>query len=87
MPEISRFFGIRITMYWNDHSPPHFHAYYGEYEAFFDIKKGKKIEGKFPNAGTKIIEEWARQHREELLECWELVINKKTPKKIKGADK
>ena len=30
MPEISLFYGIRITMYWSDHNPPHFHAEYGD---------------------------------------------------------
>ena len=37
MPEISLFYGIKITMYWDDHNPPHFHAEYGKYKAIFDI--------------------------------------------------
>lgn len=47
MPVISRFLGIIISMYWNDHLPPHLHAKYGEYEVIIDIDIGI-IEGKFP---------------------------------------
>ena len=59
-----------IRIHWNDHHPPHFHAYYGEHEAIFDISSGLKIGGKFPGKATNIIGEWARQYKEELLECW-----------------
>ena len=48
MPEISRFYGIRITIYFDDHPPSHFHAEYGEHEAVFSIKDGKMINGKLP---------------------------------------
>jgi hypothetical protein len=38
VPEISRFFGIVITMYHNDHAPPHFHARYGGREAAYSME-------------------------------------------------
>ncbi len=40
MPEISRFFGIVVTMFYNEHNPPHFHVRYNEYEAQFDLLEG-----------------------------------------------
>ena len=52
MPIISRFLGIIITMYWEDHAPPHFHAKYGGYEITVDIKSGV-VEGKFPKRALK----------------------------------
>lgn len=47
MPIISRFLGIVISMFWNDHAPPHFHAKYGDYEITVEIETGV-IDGKFP---------------------------------------
>ena len=87
MPEISRFFGIVIRIYWNEHNPPHFHAEYGRFRAAYDIKTGDKIKGKFPRGAEKIVSNWARQYRKELLECWALARLRKIPKRIKGADK
>jgi hypothetical protein len=52
MPIISRFLGIVITMYWQDHAPPHFHAKYGEYKITVDIQTGV-VEGKFPKRALK----------------------------------
>jgi hypothetical protein len=54
MPVISRFLGIVIAMYWNDHSPPHFHAKYGEYEITVDILK-RSIHGKFPKRALQLV--------------------------------
>jgi hypothetical protein len=54
MPVISRFLGIIISMYWNDHLPPHFHAKYGEYEITVNIETGV-IEGKFPRRALKLL--------------------------------
>ncbi|MDU9050690.1 MAG: DUF4160 domain-containing protein [Candidatus Electrothrix sp. Rat3] len=69
MPIISRFLGIIITMYWDDHSPPHFHAKYGEYEMTVDIRTGV-IEGKFPKRALRHVLEWYEMHKDELLENW-----------------
>ncbi len=70
MPIISRFLGISIMMYWNDHNPPHFHARYGEYEIIVSINGGI-IEGKFPKRALKLVIEWLELHKEELLNNWE----------------
>ena len=86
MPEISRFFGIVIRIYWDDHNPPHFHAYYGRYRAIFDIQTGKKIKGKFPKTGERIITEWSMRYKKELQEVWERFSKREPFNKIKGAD-
>ena len=49
MPEISVFFGIEVTMYYDDHNPPHFHADYNGQKALVDIIKGRVIRGAFPS--------------------------------------
>lgn len=72
MPVISKFFGIDIMMYYDDHNPPHFHAKYGEYKALVDINKARIIDGFMPSSQMKLILAWAIIHREELLEDWKL---------------
>ncbi|MGR8999957.1 MAG: DUF4160 domain-containing protein [Gammaproteobacteria bacterium] len=69
MPVISRFFGIIITMYWNDHNPPHFHAQYGEHEVLISLN-GVVMEGKIPRRALSLVLEWLALHRDELLENW-----------------
>lgn len=59
MPTISIFYGIVIQMYWRDHNPPHFHAYYQGYEALFSIKTGELIAGYIPVGVQRILKEWA----------------------------
>ncbi|MEI6746943.1 MAG: DUF4160 domain-containing protein [Methylococcaceae bacterium] len=81
MPIISRFLGIIITMYWQDHSPPHFHAKYGEYKITVDIQTGV-IEGKFPKRALKHVLEWYELHKEELLKDWELCQKSEMPNTI-----
>lgn len=67
MPEIARFYGILIKMYFNDYLPAHFHALYGEFNGIFDIDSLKMIEGDLPNRARKMVEEWASQYQQELL--------------------
>lgn len=67
MPEISRFFGIVITMYADDHAPPHFHARYAEYEALIEIESGEIIKGAMSKRALRLIQEWTELHRQELL--------------------
>ncbi|MBF0240800.1 MAG: DUF4160 domain-containing protein [SAR324 cluster bacterium] len=81
MPVISRFLGIIISMYWDDHLPPHFHAKYGEYEIIVNIETGV-IEGKFPKRALKLVLEWYEHHKVALIENWELCRNKEMPKPI-----
>ncbi len=82
MPEISRFLGIIIAMYYNEHQPPHFHARYGEYRASFSIEELKIIEGSMPKRIVSLVLEWAFEHREELKEDWELARRKEQLKSI-----
>lgn len=70
MPEISVFFGIRITMYYMDHQPPHFHAKYGDSEALVDIRDGVVMKGNLPNSQAKLVLAWCEIHRDELFENW-----------------
>ena len=76
MPIICSFRGIKITINYLDHMPPHFHAYYGEYECCIDIDMLEKIAGEMPNKQLKMLLGWAAFHQEELLENWDLAENK-----------
>jgi hypothetical protein len=70
MPEISRFLGINIYMYFNDHPPPHFHAKYNDFRGKVTIEDLRLIEGKLPNRVMALILEWANNHRDELMANW-----------------
>jgi len=82
MPEISRFYGIIIRMYFRDHAPPHFHAFYGDDEAVIDIRHLAVIEGGLPPRALGLAIEWAVAHRQELLAAWERAANSASPGKI-----
>jgi hypothetical protein len=82
MPEISRFLGIIIAMYYQEHQPPHFHAKYGDQTGVFSIEDLKLMEGSLPNRVISLVLEWAFQHRDELKEDWELAVAKKPLRKI-----
>ena len=71
MPEISRFLGIVITMYFKDHNPPHFHVQYNEHAAQVLIQSLGMLEGSLPPKVLSLVVEWASLHRQELLENWE----------------
>lgn len=71
MPEISRFYGIIIRMYFQDHNPPHFHALYQGYKAEYAIKTLDILTGSMPPRAHAMILEWASLHKKELLENWE----------------
>jgi Domain of unknown function (DUF4160) len=71
MPTISRFFGISILMYYNDHAYPHFHARYGEHYASVDIRTGL-ITGYFPPSASTLVRQWLGVRRAALLENWRL---------------
>ncbi len=72
MPEVSRFLGIIIRKYCNEHQPPHFHAIYGEYSAEFNIETLELLEGELPRRVTALVIEWAALHRYELRQNWKL---------------
>ncbi|MFN9208239.1 MAG: DUF4160 domain-containing protein, partial [Pseudanabaena sp.] len=61
MPVISRFLGIAIYIYWNDHFPPHYHAKYGEYEITIEIETGV-VNGSFPKRALRHVLEWHDLH-------------------------
>lgn len=70
MPEISRFFGIIVFMYFDEHNPPHFHVKYGEDRAIISIHELKVLEGRIPKRALSLVLEWANDHRDELLNNW-----------------
>ncbi len=82
MPTISQFFGIVIRMYYDDHRPPHFHAYYGEHEAVFSIETLAMLEGHLPRRARALVLEWAVEHRQALLENWYLAERHQPLRKI-----
>ncbi|MCP4482846.1 MAG: DUF4160 domain-containing protein [bacterium] len=82
MPEICRFLGIIISMYYREHGPPHFHAKYDDYRASFSILELNVLEGDMPRRVVTLILEWAFKHREELLEDWNFAQEKQELKKI-----
>ena len=81
MPEISRFYGIIIYMYIDDHNPPHFHAWYGDYKVTISIKDGI-VKGEMPGRALRLILEWLDLHRDELMENWMRAQNGGTLEKI-----
>ena len=70
MPEISRFLGIVIYMYFNEHNPPHFHAEYNDIKASICIETLGLMEGRLPSKVMSLVVEWAQEHQQELLENW-----------------
>ena len=72
MPEISRFFGMVIAMYYNDHAPPHFHVRYGRQKAVVGIDPLTVLAGRLSPKARALVLEWAALHRAELLTDWEL---------------
>ena len=82
MPEISRFFGIIIAVFYDDHNPPHIHARYGDQKVAIEIKTLRVLEGEIPPRALGLVMEWASLHKEELIQDWELAKSNKPPKKI-----
>lgn len=82
MPEISRFLGIIIVMYYNDHAPPHFHAKYGSLEALIAIDTGEIIAGQLPPRVLGLVQEWREYHQIELGDDWRLARERKALKPI-----
>jgi hypothetical protein len=71
MPEISRFLGIVIGMFYRDHDPPHFHASYGDYAITVEIRTGA-VNGQFPRRALRLVQEWRKSRQQELLDDWRL---------------
>ncbi|MBI5217209.1 MAG: DUF4160 domain-containing protein [Ignavibacteriae bacterium] len=81
MPEISRFLGIVIAIYYREHGKPHFHAEYGDYRITVEIETGT-VNGYFPPRALRHVLEWCELHKQELLDDWNLAIQRKPLKKI-----
>lgn len=81
MPEISRFYGIVIKMFFKpkEHEPSHIHALYGENVGIFDLKTLEMTEGDLPRKAQELVGEWLSLHQEELLTMWENQNIKKLP--------
>lgn len=86
MPELCRFYGIVIRMYFGDHAPPHFHAFYGKHEALIDIHSLAILAGKLPPRAMGLVSEWASLHQRDLLEAWHQAENLEAPGKIAPLD-
>jgi hypothetical protein len=86
MPQVSVFLGIAISMYFNKHNPPHFHAEYGGKEAEILINPVSLRSGELPNRVLGLVVEWAQLHQQELLNNWECARNKQPLSHIIGLD-
>ena len=86
MPELSRFFGIIIRMFFNDHQPAHFHATYQEHEAIIAIESLDVLRGDLPRRALALVLEWAVLHREELRRDWQLAQSGQVPDPIPPLD-
>jgi len=82
MPEISRFFGIVIAMFYSDHEPPHFHARYGQDQAIIGLDSLRVLEGRLPPRALGLVMEWAAVHQVELCADWELARRQVPLRKI-----
>ena len=82
MPEISRFYGIIIRMYYREHGVPHFHAVYGAEEAVVAIDDGFVLAGRLGTRPLAMVREWADLHRQELNDAWEKARNQELPGRI-----
>jgi len=82
MPEISRFYGIIIKMYFGDHAPPHFHAEYGDDEALIAIRSVDMISGSLPPRAWALVKEWATMYQAELVNLWDLAAQQQPIPKL-----
>ena len=82
MPEISRFYGIVIYIFYREHQPPHFHAAYGEYEGLIAIDTLAVLSGHLPPRALGLVIEWATIHQEELKKVWRQAMQHQELSKI-----
>jgi hypothetical protein len=82
MPTISQFLGISVRMYYDDHPPPHFHVYYGDNAAKIDIFALEIQEGYLPRRVLQLVQEWAAQYQNELMDNWILAESHQELNKI-----
>ena len=63
----------------SEHNPPHIHAIYGENVGIIDINTGKMLEGDLPIRALKLVQDWVKDNKNDLLKIW----NTQEFKKIK----
>lgn len=81
MPEISRFLGIVISMYYDEHNPPHFHARYRNFKISVEIESGI-VSGKFPKRALRAVLDWHELYKNELMKDWFLALKNQPLNKI-----
>ncbi len=86
VPTVAYFYGIAISMFFNDHNPPHFHARYGRARALVRISDGEIISGKLPPTARKLVREWALARRTDLHENWRRARVHEELERIAGPD-
>lgn len=85
MPELARFYGIIIRMYFEANAPhhqPHFHAYYQDQVAIYTIDEIELISGSLPLRQRRLVEAWAELHQQELVSNWERLQSGQSPRPI-----
>lgn len=86
MPEVSSFYGIRITMYYNDHPPPHFHVRYGGQKAIVTIDSPTIWQGSLSQPQFNLVKRWAIENHKTLNDNWNLARQKQPLKQISGSE-
>lgn len=86
MPELSRFYGIIIRMFPDDHPPPHFHAVYQGEQVQVALETLEGVRGRMPRRALALVLEWAALHRAELRQAWETASRHQAPAKIQPLD-
>ena len=81
MPTVSRFFGIVVFLNYNDHTPPHFHARYGEDEVTVGIGGGA-VTGTMSARALRFVLEWSEIHQKALMRNWELARERRPLEQI-----
>ena len=81
MPEIARFYGLIIKMFFRnkEHDPPHIHVIYGEYTGLINLYNGEMLEGDLPARAYRLVKDWYDANKNELLEMWNKQDFKKLP--------
>jgi hypothetical protein len=86
VPTIAYFYGIAIQMFYNDHSPPHLHARYGEAKAVVRLSDGTIISGELPPLARRLVRDWILARRAELEENWRRARERLPLEKVPGPD-
>lgn len=82
MQEISRFYGMTVSICGKDHAAPHMHVQYQDMQMVMDLETGL-MEGRFPPHGIALVQKWLEKYRSEIIKNWEIVLNDSTVKQVK----